>query len=85
LPELNVEKNTVIKYVAYYDLNVKVYIFILSLSSLAETVPYKRGHFNSKKLMLQEGQALPATFSYAKDRFIFVVQRDLTVTFNGTK
>jgi hypothetical protein len=52
---------------------------------LAEPVAYKGGHFNSKKLSLNEGQALPATYSYARDQFVFVVQRDLTVTFNGIK
>jgi hypothetical protein len=43
------------------------------------------GQFNQKNLLLVEGTPLPATFSYAKGRFNFVVQQDLTVTFNGAK
>jgi hypothetical protein len=54
-------------------------------SSLAEHVAFKGRLFNFKKLHLTEGQALPATFSFAKDRFKFVVEKDLTVTFNGTR
>ena len=46
---------------------------------------FKGRFFNFKKLDLKEGQVLPATFSFAKDRFKFVVEKDLTVTFNGTK
>jgi hypothetical protein len=52
---------------------------------LEERVAFKGRFFNFKKLDLKEGQALPATFSFAKDRFKFVVEKDLTVTFNGTK
>jgi hypothetical protein len=38
-----------------------------------------------KVLYLEEGQALPVTFNYKQNRFIFVVHRDLTITLNGTK
>jgi hypothetical protein len=54
-------------------------------SSLAEPVPFKGSVFGKKKLKLQEGLPLPATFSYCNDRFIFIVHRDLTVSFNGSK
>jgi hypothetical protein len=48
-------------------------------------VPFKGCLFNKKKLKMTEGQHLPATFSCGGDRFKFVVHRDLTVSFNGTK
>jgi hypothetical protein len=63
------------------DKNLRLYLF----SRLADPVPFKGSQFQKKKLPLQEGQSLPATFSFCKDRFVFVVQRDLTVFFNGTK
>ena len=52
---------------------------------MTEHVPYKGGAFNFKKLDMKEGIALPATFSFAKDRFKFIVEKDLNVTFNGTR
>jgi hypothetical protein len=52
---------------------------------LAEPVPFKGQLFQKKKLSLQEGQSLPATFKFCKGQFAFVVQRDLSVFFNGTK
>jgi hypothetical protein len=38
-----------------------------------------------KAFTIKEGEVLPATFKFKKDRFIFVVARDLTVTMNGTR
>jgi hypothetical protein len=46
---------------------------------------YKNVEFQRKTFIIQEGEVLPATFKFKKDRFIFVVERDLTVTMNGTK
>jgi hypothetical protein len=66
-------------YNKYFNYNYFVHF------SLAEFVRYKAGHFNTKKLYLEEGTPLPATFSFAKGLFTFIVQRDLSVTFNGTK
>ena len=68
-----------------YGYALKKNDFVSSLCSLAQPVSYRGGVFGKKKLKLTEGQPLPATFSYAGDRFIFVVHRDLTVSFNGTK
>jgi hypothetical protein len=53
--------------------------------SLADFVPYKAAYFNSKKLSIQRGTPLPATFSFAKGLFNFVVEKDLSVSFNGTR
>jgi hypothetical protein len=47
-------------------------------------VTFGSGTFQKKVLCLKEGEPLPATFKF-KNRFTFIVQRDLTVTFNGTK
>jgi hypothetical protein len=52
---------------------------------LAEKVSFGGGTFQKKVLCLKEGEPLPATFKFKNDQFIFVVQRDLSVTFNKTK
>jgi hypothetical protein len=41
--------------------------------------------FQRKAFTINEGEVLPATFKFKKDRFIFVVGRDLSVTMNGTQ
>jgi hypothetical protein len=50
--------------------------------SLAEKVSFGSGTFQRKVLSLRQGEPLPATFKFKNDRFVFVVERDLTVTFN---
>jgi hypothetical protein len=48
-------------------------------------VPFRGKQFNTKTLTLREGTPLPATFVFGDGLFTFIVNRDLTVTFNGTK
>jgi hypothetical protein len=52
---------------------------------LAEPVIFKDVACERKAFTIKEGEVLPATFKFKKDRFIFVVDRDLTVSMNGTK
>jgi hypothetical protein len=59
-----------------------LYIFIFSL---AEFVNFRGGQFNSKTLKMVEGTPLPASFVYGGGLFNFVVNKDLSVTFNGTR
>jgi hypothetical protein len=60
-------------------------MFFNSRFRLADPVPYKSGQFNMKKISVTAGTPLPATFTFGKGLFSFVVQKDLTVTFNGEK
>jgi hypothetical protein len=54
-------------------------------SSLPQPVAFRGSVFSKKKLKLEEGLPLPANFSFFNDRFVFIMHRDLTVSFNGSK
>lgn len=48
-------------------------------------IQWSHGAFNKKSLLIAEGTPLPATFPFGMGQFSLLVDRDLSVSFNGEK
>jgi hypothetical protein len=48
-------------------------------------IQWTHGHFSKKSILIAEGTPLPATFPFGMGQFNIIVDRDLSISFNGTR